>query len=775
MLIPQHSRHAVALVFALTLAAAPRARAQVDDVNRLPTFGRQLRVGIEVSGLLTADDEVWWDDTFVQAWTLMLERGQNVTVDLLSNEFDSFLMVAGPGIEGVMTDDDGGGACNARLSWTAAESGEFRVVVNTIGEGNTGEFLLRATEYAGPVAEGECGGAGFPGGEEDIAGLPVEGRMLMVGQEATGHLSDVDHRGSDGAYMQAWGLAMSAGQRVTVDLVSHDFDSYLWVGGPGMETVTDDDGGGACHSRVTFSAPADGLYRVVASTLSEGETGSFVLRVSTVPPPVVEEECGGGMPGEFFGDIDLTQYPIEGRMLLMGQDAAGSLSSSDRTGPDGAYMQAWGLALSAGQEATVDLLSDDFDAFLWVGGPGLDNLSDDDGAGACHSRVTFTAPQDGLYRVVASTLSEGETGSFVLRVTPQPGPVSTEACGGEGFEGTDIDLALLPVGDRRLSMGSKASGRLTSADTTSSDGSYMQAWGLVMSAGETATVDLISGEFDAYLWIAGPGLEGSLSDDDGGGACNSRITFTAPTDGIYRVVVNSVSAGATGSFRLTVSLQPGPLAPGSCGGGGELPMAQQQAGPTGELDVQPRSLRLSVGERAEVLATLFDASGEPVLSTEFVWESGDPAVVEAEPDPTLPGIAFLTAKGGGVATVRVRAEGLSRSIAVRVVGPSAACTNPGPDYNSDGSCFDRPPSTQDPPLLSVPEGTTERPTPAVLWVKVGTDGSVLEVRRLQDSNNVRFTIAAIQFARESLTYAPAEKAGRPVEAWMQLRVVPSGR
>lgn len=638
------------LLSVLCLAVVSQAKAQgEDDVNKLPTEGRRLRMGTEVAGVLSEDDVLWWDDTYIQAWTLMLQAGQDVTVDLLSNEFDSFLMVAGPGIDEMLTDDDGAGSCNARVTWTASESGEYRIVVNTIGEGTIGDFVLQVTAFPGPQQEEPC----EPGAE----------------------MFDVD--------------------------------------------VTD------------------------------------------------------------LPDVDVTDLPIEGRMLTVGREATGTLTTSDREGPDGAYMQAWGLAMSAGQEVTVDLVSDEFDAFLWLGGPGRDNLTDDDGAGACHSRITFTAPEDGLYRVVASTLSGGTTGSYVLRVTREPGPVSPEACeGDEVLEGMGIDLAVLPVGDRRLSLGSKVSGRLTSADTTSSDGSYMQAWGLVMGAGETLTVNLISGDFDAFLWLAGPGVDAPLSDDDGGGACNSRITFTAPTDGIYRIVVNTVLPGETGSFRLLVSAEPGPMAPGPCGGGeGAAEPVQVAAAAAGlaELDVQPRTLRLAVGERAEVLATAFDPGGDPVMSAEFTWTSADPSVVEPEPDPAIAGIAFLTARGGGSTVVRVSVGGLSRAIAVRVVGPSAACTSPGPDYNADGSCFDAPPAPQGPPLLTPPASLTARPTPATLWVKVGEDGKAKEVRRLQDSDQVRFTIAAIQFARDSLTYRPARLQGRHVEAWVQLRVVPRAR
>ena len=61
--------------------------------------------------------------------------------------------------------------------------------------------------------------------------------------------------------------------------MSDDFDSYLFVVGPGLpEPLSDDDGGEGLNSRLVISFPADGVYRVVASSLG-GATGMFTLTV----------------------------------------------------------------------------------------------------------------------------------------------------------------------------------------------------------------------------------------------------------------------------------------------------------------------------------------------------------------------------------------------------------------------------------------------------------------------------------------------------------------
>ncbi len=425
-----------------------------------------------------------------------------------------------------------------------------------------GGALLLATLVAGlspPVQAQES--------VDDLTQLPLIGH-LSVGSETPGKLTTSDPLWMDGSHVQAWGLELGAGATVTVDLLSDEFDAYLMVTGPGLdEILSDDDGAGACDSRVTLTAPQSATYRVVVNTLSSEATGRFRIRVTQQPGPVTAGEC------ELFDtefDVELFAWlmalPTDGRVLSVGQEVRGELTTSDSASWDGSYAQAWALGLRGGQEATVDLLSDDFDAYLLIVGPGLDEpLSDDDGAGGCDARVTFTAAEAGTYRVVVNTLMTEVTGRFRLRATDQPGPVTAGEC-------VDLDLdtelsewliTLPVVGELRV--GEEVTGELTTSDSTSWDDSYLQVWELYLQAGQRATVDLLSTDFDAYLMLVGPGMEGVEIDDDSAGACDARITFTAPESGPYRVVVNTISAGATGGFRLRVTEEPGPMTRGECG------------------------------------------------------------------------------------------------------------------------------------------------------------------------------------------------------------------
>ncbi len=52
-------------------------------------------------------------------------------------------------------------------------------------------------------------------------------------------------------------------------------------------------------------------------------------------------------------------------------------------------------------------------------------------------------------------------------------------------------------------------------------------------AGNQVTIDLASGDFDAYLIVLNPEGEELAQDDDSGGQTNARITATLPSSGLY--------------------------------------------------------------------------------------------------------------------------------------------------------------------------------------------------------------------------------------------------
>jgi hypothetical protein len=120
----------------------------------------------------------------------------------------------------------------------------------------------------------------------------------------------------------------------------------------------------------------------------------------------------------------------------------------------------------------------------------------------------------------------------------------------------------LPTGGRMLRVGTTVSGVLATTDPEVGPGEHVQAWAIAGTAGDSATIDLLSEDFDAYLRVVGPGIEPYLINDDGAGGCDARITVRFPQDRMYRVIVESMSG--VGRFTLRVPATPLPASELPC-------------------------------------------------------------------------------------------------------------------------------------------------------------------------------------------------------------------
>jgi hypothetical protein len=361
--------------------------------------------------------------------------------------------------------------------------------------------------------------------------LPTDGRTLEVGGEFTGALSTSDNLSADDHYLEAWELRGRAGQAVTVDLESDAFDARLYIVGPGLgETLSDDDGGGGCNSRITFIFLETGVFRVVASALGIRETGPYTLRVSQEPGVAPTYGCGEADPAL------LASLPTNGRTLAMGTVGNSQLGAGSEMIHDGRPAEAWLLEGRQGDRVSIVMESSAFDAYLYLMGPGLDGVrSDDDGAGDLDAKIDLTLPADGSYTIVATALTAGTGGPYTMRVE-EP-----------------VDLNTLPTMGRTIEVGEARSGELTWADPTVIDGRRGQVWGFEGTAGQRVAVELFSDDFDAYLYLVGPGLIEPMSDDDSAGDLDARIMLTLPATGTYRIIASALGAGESGGFTLSTS------------------------------------------------------------------------------------------------------------------------------------------------------------------------------------------------------------------------------
>jgi trypsin-like peptidase/pre-peptidase len=259
----------------------------------------------------------------------------------------------------------------------------------------------------------------------------------------------------------------------------------------------------------------------------------------------------GGSNARDISSLDTRSLP----RITTGQTVTGRLSDGDFVRPDGSYADAYVYNGRAGEQITVTLRSNAFDAWLVVDDPnGPMREHDDDSAGNLDSELTVTLPHAGQYLIVANSVNEGATGAYSMSLrSGGGGRVSSEdngdnnSVGGQG-DLDDLDMNRLP----RINAGQTVNGRLTTSDFLRSDNTYADPYVYYGRAGERLTITLRSDAFDSWAVITEPGSPFIEHDDDGAGGNDSRLVVTLPHTGRYIIAANTVGAHDTGPYSLTV-------------------------------------------------------------------------------------------------------------------------------------------------------------------------------------------------------------------------------
>jgi serine protease Do len=109
--------------------------------------------------------------------------------------------------------------------------------------------------------------------------------LATNGNKVTGELTEGDYQLPDGSYVDIYALDGIAGQTLTVDLVSKDFNPLLLLyatdkeGAPTEKPIAqnDDAGPGNLNSRISITLPTTGVYVVHANSNTRGEKGKYQI------------------------------------------------------------------------------------------------------------------------------------------------------------------------------------------------------------------------------------------------------------------------------------------------------------------------------------------------------------------------------------------------------------------------------------------------------------------------------------------------------------------
>ncbi|MEZ5995380.1 MAG: caspase family protein [Hyphomonadaceae bacterium] len=270
--------------------------------------------------------------------------------------------------------------------------------------------------------------------------------------------------------------------------------------------------------------------------------------------------------------------PLARGGLQPGQPVSGTLEQADNKADQGGVVDIYQLQGRQGEQYTLRLTSDAFDAYLYVRGPGsLSQDNDDDGQGY-NSRLNITFPENGTAQVYVTSFSRTATGPYQLlveRTGEAPAIVDNTA-----------PQNAQPITAQQLT------GELAQGDAQLPSGEFVDTFPLQGIAGQTVEISLASAQFDTYVAITGPGNFEQYNDDDTeNNTRNSRLVVTLPANGEYTVHVTSYQPGEAGAYQLAIA----PAAPGAspqstlAGDAQNVNAGQTMTGALAQGDTQLRS------------------------------------------------------------------------------------------------------------------------------------------------------------------------------------------
>ena len=385
-----------------------------------------------------------------------------------------------------------------------------------------------------------------PAGEDFSAGTSTSGRVAG-GDTATGNI------GSNGD--RDWfAVELVAGRTYVIDLRGsstddgtlsdpylrgiHDSDGNL------IPRTTNDDGGQGYNSRVTFTATESGTHYIAAGAYS-GQ-GTYEVEVTDTPrtieddlPATIGDDLPTTVEDDFPATVDTTGT------VEVGGSATGEIESADD--------HDWfAVELEAGKTYQIDtggvrtgggtLPSGRLHGVYDADGnriPGVYDRStvhvgrvrvDDD-------QVFFTPDEDGTYYVAASNGEFTSTGTYTVRVTEMeddfPSTVDTT--------GT-VEIGGTATGEIQY----QGDGDWFAVELAAGQGYHIDLKGRSTNDG-TLYSPYLSGIYDAE----GNQIPGTVDRVAGSGK-NSRVHFTAETDGTYYIAAASAYNTSLGTYEVRV-------------------------------------------------------------------------------------------------------------------------------------------------------------------------------------------------------------------------------
>jgi hypothetical protein len=387
--------------------------------NRPASGPQQLAAGRAINASLASGDQQLNSGEFYDDFTINARAGQQITVDMVSSAFDSYLMVAGPD-NFTQQNDDGPNGTNAQLVFTAPTAGTYMVRATSFRAGESGAYSINLGGGAGAQANRPS-----PPPPGPISRQP----RIALGETQTGTLGQGDSVRQGGAFVDTFVVQGRPGERAAITL-SGDFDTILSVISPsGTREQNDDARSGTTDSYLEVEFSENGTYQIEATSYQPNTSGRYQLVMQPVRSG--QTRSVSLSPPQISGP----QPPAPtGTQIGIGQSRSGSLAQGDSQLSSGEFIDNYTFTGQRGDNVRIDLESANFDTYLLVTPPTGDQLDNDDGPNGTNSQVDFTLPAAGTYRIGVTSFQPGETGAYNLRVSRSTAAVANSG-GGDASAG----------------------------------------------------------------------------------------------------------------------------------------------------------------------------------------------------------------------------------------------------------------------------------------------------------------------------------------------------
>jgi hypothetical protein len=474
-----------------SIEAEPEPSIDVADVVSTSSYNETF------TGTLASGDETLDNGEYFDIFEVELIKGQEVTFELSSKDFDTHLTVLAPDDYGYSNEDatvkvDG---YLSRLTLPITTTGTWLIGVSSYAAGETGNY--------------------------EVGVIKTDGVYNEVFSDT---LADGDSTYETGELVDSFEYTFEAGQKATVVLSSSEFDSYLVVTSPSGENFVNDDYESQFGlARVDFDVTESGTYTISATTYEVGEKGAYQVAISTRN----------------------TLAPSAG---LFKDEQQGTLANSDYTFDSGEFYDVIKYDFSLGQSLIVDALSDEFDTYIVAISPSEKQLENDnyytDDPTKTNAGLDIDVEEEGTWTFLISSSKVGETGNYTFVISE----VDPNLTGTGDATNTSVSTTNLFKDEKQ--------GTLATSDATFDSGEYYDAYEYEFTLGQNLIFDVVSSEFDTYIMAVSPSNQQYYNDNyntDDPAKTDAGLDIYIEEAGTWNVYVSSSKVGEVGNYRLLIS------------------------------------------------------------------------------------------------------------------------------------------------------------------------------------------------------------------------------